>query len=221
MCKKVLLVHTWPSLCCFGFHFHCDEFVFFHFFPMRLNRFHFFFFSYTPGFHSLTNSILRFPLNTCDVHKTQPETLCWFWLPLKPEGFLEYCEEHVGANTWIRRVVRVVIKSNTTADKLQEMGTFAGVLMCSRRLVRAPDVGGALVTLHCWLLLGNKIWRYCQTISLIVFWAARTARFPLCPHVVSAAADTGDKKWSEICWSFSLLIRCRICRGHGSASESS
>lgn len=31
-----------------------------------------------------------------------------------------------------------------------------------------------------------------------MFWAAKAARFPLCPHVVSAAADTGDKPGSEI-----------------------
>lgn len=170
----------------------------FTFFPMRLNRFAFPSPPYTPGFTAWQTPSSASPSALATCTKRNLKLFAGFGCPWNLKVFLEYCEKHVGANTWIRRVERLVIKSNTTPDKLQEMGTFPGVLMCSRRHVSALDVGGALVTLHCWLLFGNKIWRYCQTIGLIVFWAAQTARFPLCPHVVSAAADTGDKKWSEI-----------------------
>lgn len=124
----------------------------------------------------------------------------------------------------MRRVERVLIKSNTPRRvNCKKRGRFPGVSMRSRRLVRALDVGGALVTLHRRLLLGNKnVDVIAKRSALLCLGRRRRAASLLCPRVASAAADTGDKKRSEIVvLSLRLSIRCRVCRCHGSAGESS
>lgn len=76
------------------------------------------------------------------------------------------------------------------------------------------------ITLHCWLLPGNKIWRCCQTISLIVFWAAQTVLLPfMCSSCIRWCCwHRWLKSEVKFCfcffvfWLFSHLFCCCVCR---------